>query len=197
MAGFVAFSLRTPAWRLPLAAGTTLLVAGLAVLSWRQAATWRDTGTLALHAVRVSPRLTVPWTLLSGWQLDHGAAAGAVESATQAVSLAPQNEIAWLNLGAGLVRSGEFDAATTAFARAAALGTSRPEAAAIFHNRGHFHFVAGRFEEAVANFRIAADLDPASVASITNLAVALKKLGRTAEADAVRERLPHAPATTR
>lgn len=51
--------------------------------------------------------------------------------------------------------------------------------------------MAGRFEEAVANFRIAADLDPAAVASVTNLAAALRRLGRDAEAEQVLDRLPH------
>lgn len=190
IAGLVAAAARRPAWRGFLAAGTAVAIATLAALSWQQAATWRDTRTLAIQACRVSPGLTVPWTLLSGWQLDHGEAEAAVASAERAATLAPGNAIAWLNLGAGLVRLHEFDAATTAFARARAAGTTQAEAAAIFHNRGHFHYVGGRFEEAAANFRIAADLDPGSVASVTNLAAALRRLGREAEAEQVLDRLP-------
>lgn len=189
--GLVAAVSRRPAWRGFLAVGTAITIAGLAALSRQQAATWRDTRTLAIQACRASPGLTVPWTLLSGWQLDHGEVEAAVATAERAATLAPGNAIAWLNLGAGLVRLHEFEAANAAFARAHAAGTTQTEAAAIFHNRGHFHYVAGRFEEAVANFRIAADLDPAAVASVTNLAAALRRLGRDAEAEQVLDRLPH------
>lgn len=190
IAGLVAAVARRPAWRGFLAAGTAITIAGLAALSWQQAATWRDTRTLALQACRVSPGLTVPWTLLSAWHLDHGEVEAAVATAERAATLAPGNAIAWLNLGAGLVRLREFDAATAAFARARTAGTTQAEAAAIFHNRGHFHYLAGRFAEAVTNFRIAADLDPSSVASVTNLAAALRRLGREDEAEQVLDRLP-------
>lgn len=115
--GLVAAVTRRPAWRGFLAVGTAITIAGLAAISWQQAATWRDTRTLAIQACRASPGLTVPWTLLSGWQLDHGEVEAAVATAERAATLAPGNAIAWLNLGAGLVRLHEFEAANAAFAR--------------------------------------------------------------------------------
>jgi tetratricopeptide (TPR) repeat protein len=164
--------------RLVAAAG----IACLAALAWRQAGFWRDTGTLAAHAVAVAPGVTGSWTLLSAHRLVEGDPRSAIESARRAIAIAPQNRIAWLNLAAGHARLRNAAAANDAFMRLHRLGMTDDDIATIFYNRGCTSLGDGHAAAAAADFRLALDRDRRHPRAATNLGVALTRLGDLDEA---------------
>jgi protein O-mannosyl-transferase len=179
--------------RLPRLATWTVIVC-LAALASRQVGLWRNTGTLAAHAVAVAPGVTGSWTLLAAHQLLEGDPQSAVESARNAIVIAPRNRIAWLNLASGLSRLQHAGAADDAFARLRRLGLSDAELATIFYNRGCTALSAGHDAVAAGDFQIALERDPRHPRAAANLGVALTRLGAVEQAVSVlRARLHVAP----
>jgi Flp pilus assembly protein TadD len=176
-----------------LAAATGL--ACLAALSWQQTGVWRNTGTLAVHAVAIAPGVTGSWTLLSAYELSDGDPRSAVESARRAIEVSPTNQIAWLNLAAGLSRLRQADAAEKAFDQLLRLGMSDAEVATIFYNRGCSALGHAHDEDAAADFRVALARNPRHAGAASNLGVALTRLGDIAGAvEVFRTRLADEPA---
>ena len=157
-------------------------IACLAVLAWRQAGTWRDTGTLAAHAVTVAPGVTGSWTLLSAHSLVKGDPESAIGAAQRAIAIAPNNRIAWLNLAAGHSQLRNAAATAAAFEHLHRLGMADAEIATIFYNRGCTALGDGHDAAAVADFRLALDRDPRHPRAAANLGVALTRLGELDEA---------------
>lgn len=186
--GVVAVTERLP--RLAATAG----IACLAALAWRQAGFWRDTGTLAAHAVAVAPGVSGSWTLLSAHELTEGDPRAAIESARRAILIAPGNRIAWLNLAAGYQRVGKKDAVHSAFAQLNRLGMTNEDIAMIFYNRGRTALGDGHDAVAAADFRLSLDRDRQHPRAATNLGVALTRLGSFGEAvEVFRARLAAEP----
>jgi len=167
--------------RLPRLAATAG-IACLAALSWRQVGFWRDTGTLAAHAVAVAPGVTGSWTLLSAHRLVEGDPRSAVESARRAIAIAPRNRIAWLNLAAGHARLRNTGAVHDAFMRLHQMGMTNDDIATIFYNRGCTALSDGHDAAAAADFRIALDRNQQHPGAAANLGVALTRLGSFEEA---------------
>jgi protein O-mannosyl-transferase len=78
----------SPAGRRAPAAVATAWIAVLAVLAWRQVATWRDTGALAAASVAVSPTSAEAWNMLAVHQAGTGKVQAAEESFGNAITLA-------------------------------------------------------------------------------------------------------------
>lgn len=91
----------------------------------------------------------------------------------------PNGYLAWLNLGAYLVKQGRFDEAAALLERARTLNPSNGEE---YNNLGILEIVAGRYESAVPLLREAVKLSPRSVEARDNFGHALRKVGRTQEA---------------
>lgn len=98
------------------AAGTWLVVVPLAlagvwsVLSWRQAAVWRDTESLWRHALRVSPASSVAHDGMGYVLAKQGRHAEAAEQFRKAVQIQPLHQAAWRNLCVELRKLGRSEA---------------------------------------------------------------------------------------
>ncbi len=170
------------------------------------------------EVVRVKPDYSVAWTWLANVREALHDPAGALAAHQKAVSLEPGNfrlvilkgifhqrqgewdealrcfrraaelkpdsSLAWNNLGALLLHTQRFAEAIPAFERAIAID-DRPAARS---NLGTAYYFAGRYEDAVAQYRAAAKLEPEAAVHLGNLGDALLVLGRSSEArEAYRE----------
>ncbi|OFX18704.1 MAG: hypothetical protein A2V77_01130 [Anaeromyxobacter sp. RBG_16_69_14] len=140
-----------------------------------------------------------PETLAAFNQGSHALASGDWEEAERSlrpiVEDDPQLVEAWNNLGIALLRQGKVDGARAAFERAISLDPAYPAA---LQNAGLLALGEdGRPVEAAELFRRAAAADPGAAAPRVNLAIALARAGRVAEARAVllgaRKRFPQDP----
>ncbi len=119
----------------------------------------------------------------------------AERSLRRSVEEAPQLVEAWNNLGIALLRQRKIDGARSAFDRAISLDPGYPAA---LQNAGLLRLGEdGRPIEAAELFRRAAAADPGAAAPRVNLAIALARAGRVAEAQAIlsaaRKRFPRDP----
>jgi tetratricopeptide (TPR) repeat protein len=147
-----------------------------------------------------------------------GRAGAAIAALREAVALAPGRVDAWFSLGQLLLADDDVAGATRAWERVLALDAGHAEAAcnlsllqpgsaeivlgtallagvsgerraAVLANLGGLRLADGRHAAAVAAYREALDLLPASPQALSNLAQALKRHGALDEADAVLTRL--------
>jgi tetratricopeptide (TPR) repeat protein len=158
------------------------LVAGLlvwSVVSWRQAAVWRDGVTLWTRAVAVVPGSPVArsnlGTALAARRDFSGAAAQYREAAREWRS----QPGALQNLGRALAADGRFAEAVEPFRRLVEL---RPGWAEAHLDLGTVLYNLAQVDGAVAAFSRAVELDPRSVRAQESLGTALWRQGREAEA---------------
>jgi Flp pilus assembly protein TadD len=188
---------RNAAWAIAVRA---IVATGVAVFATGAAA-----GAAGAPAVTESRRplpavpAVRPETLAAFNQGSHALASGDWEEAERSlrpiVEDDPQLVEAWNNLGIALLRQGKIDGARAAFERAISLDPAYPAA---LQNAGLLALGEdGRPVEAAEFFHRAAAADPGAAAPRVNLAIALARAGRIAEARAVllaaRKRFPGDP----
>jgi protein O-mannosyl-transferase len=161
---------------------TGVLVAvllGWSVMSWRQAAVWRDGVTLWTRAVVVVPRSPVARSNLGTALATRRDFAGAVVQYGEAAREWPTVPGVFQNLGRALAADARYVEAEAPLRRVVEL---RPEWAEAHLDLGTVLYNAGQVDQAVAVFTRAVELDPKSVRAHESLGTALWRLGREAEA---------------
>jgi tetratricopeptide (TPR) repeat protein len=172
---------RRPAWVRGLATAVVLALAVLAVVSWRQAGTWKTNRTLFEHALRVTTDNYVAHTHLGtvlNAELDLDGAEAHYE---EALRIRPGFADTHNGLGIVFGKRRDLDEAVRHFERAIAVAPEHPDA---HHNLGLVYRSRGRLDDAAARFTEALRLRP-------DFVKALLGLGQIAEA---RGNLPEAAA---
>ena len=82
-----------------IAAGMVLLVPLMGVMTWRQTAVWRDTGSLFRHGVEAAPMSATAWSNLASWHAVEGRHEQALEHYRRALALEPHHPVAHHNVG--------------------------------------------------------------------------------------------------
>ena len=175
----VAAGLTLAAWRIPPGArqlvpvGGGVLLAALAVLTWRQAGVYRDAQTLYRATLALNPASPMVHNNL-GLVLSQipGRLPEAISHYEAALRSDPRNLEAHLNLGYALARiPGRLSEAIKVDEAAVRIGPSRAEA----HDNLAVALsqVAGRMPEAVAEFETAVRLNPDSAEMQDHLGTAL------------------------
>jgi protein O-mannosyl-transferase len=142
------------------------IMAACAVLTWRQAAHWRNSLALFTHTEKVTaPNVTTLNNLGDALQQ-----VGRIDEATQkfraALKLDPENFWAWGNLGNLEMRAGRTDEAMRHYLRALQLKPNSPE---VHYNLG-LAFAAKRdFTHAVSHYEQALALNPFYLNARVNL----------------------------
>jgi len=111
---------RTAALKLPLAALALATVLACGFLSWKQVRTWRDSGTLYRHALRVTEGNFRAWLGLGNLFQRDGDPETAVHSYSQALEIRPDYAPALFNRGLVHQTTGNTQAAIADFERAIA-----------------------------------------------------------------------------
>lgn len=114
----------------------------------------------------------------------------AVAQFRKAVEFSPDDPVARLGLGQGLVLLRDYEGAERAFDRAVALAPEDPVAR---YRRGTLYALTGRDEAAVADLAQATAADPDKLQAGLRLADALMRLGRYSEAALAYQRLSPPP----
>ncbi len=158
----------------------TILLAACGVLTWRQAAAYRNIDTFWTAAIRGNP---TPWKAHN----DYGTALmeakrgeEALQHLREAVRLAPDVAAGHSNLGNALVQLGRNDEAIQNYERALAL---RPDLAPAHYNIAVVLGEAGRTDEAEKHYRKALELDPKLLGAHGDLGNLLLLSGRLDEAE--------------
>ncbi len=151
------------------------LVAALAVSSRAQCRTWRDTVSLASHALNHGVRSPEIYLGLGWGLLQRGDLAGAEASFREALRLDPFHAPAMVMLGMVRLRQGRTANAAALLTEAVRLQPGVPET----HNSlGTALFAQGRLDDAIAQFAEALRLRPDFAEARANLARARSSAGR-------------------
>ena len=117
--------------------------------------------------------------------LQVGLTDAARQEFVQATELAPGEPAVWANLGLSYLRLGDFDSATPALARAAALAPSSSDIAFL---TGRLDTSRGRRDEGIAQLRRAVELDPKNLFARSALVQEIENAGGpNADTDAQKE----------
>lgn len=155
------------------------LLALLATLTWRHAATFHDPETLWHDVMAKSPRASIAPINLGIWLQQHGRADEAVALFEQALRLEPDDAEIHGNLGIALAALGRRAEARAHLERAVALAPASAEAQ---NNLGNARAQEGALDEAAAHYRRAVELDPRYPDARNNLANVLVQQGALDEA---------------
>jgi hypothetical protein len=169
----------SPARSALLGGALVTLLLGLSVVSWRQAAVWRDGVTLWTRAVAVVPGSPVARSNLGTALAARRDFAGAAAQYREAAREWTSQPGAFQNLGRALAADGRFAEAVEPFRRLVEL---RPGWAEAHLDLGTVLYNLGEVDGAVAAFSRAVELDPASLRAHESLGTALWRQGRQAEA---------------
>lgn len=164
-------------------AGVVLAV--LALLTWRQGLAYRDAETLWLDTIAKNPGAEMAFVNLGILQQESGRLDEAVASFDRALLLDPAAADVHRNRGNALAAQGRYDAALESFATALRL---EPSDARAHNSRANTLAAADRRTEAIAEYQAALALDPDYADAYGNLANVLAMEGRRDEARAAYER---------
>jgi Flp pilus assembly protein TadD len=166
----------------PAIAGTgAAVLAALGFLAWRQTGTWKDSETLARHALAVTERNHVARDVLAIALLDSGRLAEAEAELRAALAIEPGDPDAASNLGAVLQRQGRLEEAEAVLRAAIARSPAR---AALHRRLGIVLQAAGEPDAALAELDLALAGAPADPVALHVRGQVLEALGRAADARA-------------
>lgn len=124
------------------------------------------------RAIDADPGYWATYSAWGGFLFQHGRAGAAVAQYRHVTELVPAGASGFNNLGAALEMTGDFPSAAHAFEESLALEPTR----SAYSNTGTMYYFLGRFPEAVAMFRKAAELATEDHRMWGNLADALYRI---------------------
>jgi Tfp pilus assembly protein PilF len=172
---------RRPTWVRGLAAAVALALAVLAVVSWRQAGTWKTNRTLFEHALRVTTDNYVAHTHLGTVLNAEMDLDGAEAHYVEALRVRPGFADAHNGLGTVFGKRRDLDEAARQFESAIAAAPEHPDA---HHNLGLVYLSQRRLDEAAARFSEALRLRPDFVKALVALGQIAQARGNLPEAAA-------------
>jgi len=162
-----------------------LLVGTLAVISWRQAAMYRNSETLYESTIARNPDCWMAHNNLAILLVNAGRIPAAAEEFKEALRLKPDDANNENNLGTALVRLGRTQEAIPEYEAALRIQPDYPE---VHFDLGLARMQLGQSGEAIAEFRQAIRLRPKSAAAYFALALALRQAGREQDAIAAHDK---------
>jgi hypothetical protein len=153
----------SPLLRSITVAAAVAAVLVLALVARRQVATWRDTETMARHALAVTGRNWVAHFLLGNVLAARGERRDATEQLEKSVRLNPAHADAWSNLGSCYAAQGRFEEAEKALRQAVRI---KPELAAARFNLGFRLLRRGDLAGADEQYEALRSLDPGVAESL-------------------------------
>jgi tetratricopeptide (TPR) repeat protein len=174
-----------------LAALALVAAAALALQSWRQIGTWRDSEVLARRALAVTRDNLVACDVLGSYYTNTGRNAEALPVLREAVRIAPEDAEALTNLGGTLLRDGQLQESEQLLLHAIHVAPRRWQAWSLL---GGLYLALQRNADALSALERAVELEPRFPGSWLNRGRALEALGRHDEAQASFARARATPA---
>jgi Flp pilus assembly protein TadD len=143
--------------------------------TYQQIGYWKDSETLAWHALSVTQNNEVALNLMGIAESKQGRIDDAITYWEQAVALAPRYAHAQANLGAALFRKGRLDESIEHTREAI---RAKPDLAGAYLNLGAAFGAKGRLDDAIAALNEAVRLMPNNAQAHYNLGFALAGKGR-------------------
>ena len=168
---------RRPRWLAP--ALGSVLVALLAVSTWREALTYTNLKALWTATVARNPSAGLAHNNLGAILLAEGRVDEAISHFQQAIALEPNAADVHSNLGGALLQRGQLEPAILQFREAIRL---QPDSALAHSNLGNALSRQGRLDEAIVELQQAVKFQPAFATARCNLGSALLQAGRADEA---------------
>jgi len=170
---------------------TPVLVAVLAVSSFRQSGSWTDNAAFLRHTLDVNPDVAFAHNNLGSIALQEGRPADAIEHLQRAAELDPGDARTENNLGLALVRLGRLAEAESHYRRAVELDPGYVKA---HENLAALYLNAGRADDAIASLQAALARQPSEAKALNDLGVAFMQTGREAQGiEAFRRAVAAAP----
>ena len=145
--------------RYPLAlpALCAVLLATLAVLTWRQCGMYRDEDTLWHTTIARNPASWMAYANLGERRLKQGRADEALAAFRVSLQMYPDREECYVNVGDAYLKLGDTEEAAAAYIKSIQINPDYPDG---HYNLGVVLLTAGRNDEAIAQLRQAILLDP-------------------------------------
>jgi protein O-mannosyl-transferase len=167
-------------WAKPVEIGVSLSAASaLAVLSWAQAASYRDAETLWRTTIAKNRECWVAYSNLGGVLFLKGDLAGAAAEIEEAIKLQPQDESSHFDLARVMSQGGRTDEAIAEYRNAVSIKPTDAEAHSAL---GVLLLRSGAGVEGMAELRRAVQLDAAYADGHASLGDAFLQQGRDEEA---------------
>ncbi|MGB7584271.1 MAG: tetratricopeptide repeat protein [Terriglobales bacterium] len=165
-----------------LAVASSVVLAALSAVTYRQIAYWGDNITLWSHAVAVSPGSFIAEDNLGGALLNDGREADAMPHFQAAAALNSIDPMSRLNLAAYAQRQGHAQEAIDQYARVLTMTRDPRLRATAFSDMGYALRDLRDSEHAKASFRAAVNLRPRTLRAWLGLGLEEQKAGNYAEA---------------
>ena len=159
--------------------GAAAVLTVLAVCSWFQARTWRDSFALFERALQVEPRNPIVLHALAGALGAQGRWDEAIEHYRRALELRPDHAPGHYNLGTALKAEGQLDEAIRHYQRALELGMNDSR---VHNNLANALQEGGEPDLALKHYRRAVFFGPGNAQAHSNLGGLLFKRGELDEA---------------
>jgi tetratricopeptide (TPR) repeat protein len=156
-----------------------VLLAGLGVLTWRQASIYRNPETLWRDTLQKNPTCWMAQNNLGDYLLSQNQIPEAIEHFQRALALLPDYPLAHFNLGRAYLAQGRPADAISEFRFAL---KQEPDLVRAHVNLAGVLVGKGNVDEAAAHLRTALILEPDNVEAQNDLGVILLSQGRTTEA---------------
>ena len=161
--------------RLGRAALCAAVVLVLAVLTWKQAETYKDEETLWNHAIRLYDRSWAAYNNRGAFYDSLGDSERAIDDLSEAIRLKPDYADAYNNRGIAYYHLEDWDRAMGDYGKAIELN---PNDATTYNNRGALHNRNGHYDRAIRDYTKAIELDPGYASAYDNRAKACFSLGQ-------------------
>jgi protein O-mannosyl-transferase len=168
----------TARWRLPASVQAVIagvVLAGLSAATWFQLGRWRNTETLFIYTLAVTPENSTAHAVLGSLRLEQDRLDEATEQLQAAVRIDPGYARAHYLLAATLERRGDLEAALAHYEAAV---EQEPGNQPFQFGYGLALQNAGRPERAVARYLAALDIDPDDALTHYDLGIAYEDLGK-------------------
>jgi tetratricopeptide (TPR) repeat protein len=149
-AGVVSLSDKFAQYRAIIAGAALLVVASLGILTWRQAATYRNVETLWRTTIARNPECWMAHTNLGLVLLQQGKIDDGIAHYRSALQIQPDSWDAEYNLGTALLAKGQVDEALFHCERAVRMRPTDPDALV---SLGNALYQKGRIDEAIAHYQ--------------------------------------------
>jgi protein O-mannosyl-transferase len=156
-AGVVSLSDKITQYRTVIISAAVLIVASLATLTWRQAATYTDMETLWRTTLAKNPECWMAHTNMGLVLFQKGQIDDAIAHYRSALQMRPDWWDAEYNLGTALAAKGQVDEAILHCEKAVSMRPTDPDAQV---SLGNLLLQNGRFDEAIAHYQKAIAVSP-------------------------------------